>query len=370
MKKYLISGIPPSHGGVGYLMYELESLAIKNGYEVIYPIHTNESIRQKLFNPIFIIKEVSKRFYSKLKYLKKIKKIINSEVILIHPQTIGYKQFINLINLNKKIKVYVMDNSFFCIKSYNVLNGSECLKCLNNLDSCDKYCKPFPSKYEKQENLTYLKKYKKDSKKVSFYAQNTSQAKLIKKHFGNDTDVKVVGMKTGEKFESIVTNDEHKEYDIVFHGSNHEAKGIDYVIELAKLLPNLSLYIPSKLDNENLPKNITHENITWSTGLREIIVNAKLILNPSIWSAPVEGALLKSIYYNGNVAGVTTEYGFINDIPDNVLLKLSANIKLAKKQVEDFFINSQSYEAKSKVWLEQFFEKECNLSKLFEVLND
>ena len=37
MKKYLVSGIGPSHGGVGYLMYELERIALKNNYELVYP---------------------------------------------------------------------------------------------------------------------------------------------------------------------------------------------------------------------------------------------------------------------------------------------------------------------------------------------
>ena len=54
---------------------------------------------------------------------------------------------------------------------------------------------------------------------------------------------------------------------------------------------------------------------------------------------------------------------------DNVLLKLSPNVKLAKNQIEDFFISSQSYEAESKAWLDEFIGKECNLSKLFEVIN-
>ncbi len=233
------------------------------------------------------------------------------------------------------------------------------------MDNCNKLCSSFPVKYEKKRNIFYLNEYKKYSKKIHFFAQNESQLKLIKNHFGKESKVSVIGMRTGEKFELASIKNKCEKYDIVYHGLDIEAKGINYVVELAKLLPSISFFIPSRLNKINLPRNIIHENVTWNTGLKDIVVNAKLVLNPSIWSAPVEGALLKSIYYNGNVAGVYTKYGFINDIPDNVILKLSIDIQKAKKQIEDFFNNGNDLKKNSKIWIGNYLDNKCKIEKLF-----
>jgi hypothetical protein len=62
---------------------------------------------------------------------------------------------------------------------------------------------------------------------------------------------------------------------------------------------------------------------TWETGLKEKIINSKIVLNPSLWSSPVEGALLKSIKYNGCVSVANILSSFINEIPDDICLKLN-----------------------------------------------
>ena len=364
MKKYLISGISPSFGGVGYLMYNLEKLATDSDYTSIYPRYKNKNIKKDITNPLFILKELSNRFLSKFTFNKSLKKIKNSEVILIHPQTIGYENFFELVKNNTQVKVYVMDNSFFCINSYNVLDNKECFKCLNNINNCDIRCESFPVKINKDSNQNYLKEYKHYSNKIKFYAQNRSQALLLQKHFGIDTDITVIGMKTGETFH--LNTKQTTQYDIVFHGSNVEAKGIDYMIELAKILPQYSFFIPSHLQINNLPQNITHQNISWSTGLEDLVINARLVMNPSIWSAPVEGALLKSVYYNGNVGVVDTEFGFVNDISDENLLKLSSDVKKAKLQIEQFFDNKTDLKGNSQKWLANYLEHECNLELLFQ----
>lgn len=368
MKKYLISGIAPSLGGVGYLMQNLEKLAVTYKYEVVYPKHINKNIRKNLFNPFVIIKEVFKRRKSKSTFVSELKTIKNSEVILIHPQTIGYVNFLELLKSNKVIKIYVMDNSFFCIKSYNVLNGTECLKCLNDVDALDKSCMPFPINYDKDKNISYLKSYQKFSSKIIFYTQNNKQSDLVKKHFGGKIKICQIGLKTGEYFENNFLRDKAQQYDVVYHGANVEAKGFLYFVELAKRMPDIMFFLPynpDKLPYDTLPDNLICKDMTWNTGLKEMVINAKLVLCPSLWSAPIEGALLKSIHYNGNVGIVKTEYGFGNDIPNDILLKLSPDIYDATVQIYHFFKNEIDLSGKSKIWLDDFIRQDCTLDYLF-----
>ncbi len=366
MKKYLISGIPPSHGGVGYLMYILVELAVTNRYEVVMPKRVNKSVKKSFNNTCNLLKEFYKRKRTVSSFKKEISTIKNSEIILIHPQTIGYKDFIALIKNNNIVKVYVMDNSFFCINSYNVLDNKECLKCLGNLNNCDEKCQAFPVKYKKDDNLTCLKELQRYSKKILFYAQNDSQSKLLKVHFGENTNIKVIGMKTNEIIQEKNTIEKTISYDIVYHGSVHEAKGIHYLIDLARKLPKYLFFVPSVLSFKNLPQNIIHRNMTWNNGLKEIIASARLVMNPSLWSAPIEGALLKSIYYNGNVAVVKTDYGYINDIPNDVLLKLSSSTSVASREIEIFFKEKLSLKKESSIWIKYFFSDYCNLNLLYE----
>jgi len=368
MKKYLISGIPPSDGGVGYLMERLVKIASFYNYENIYPRYINHSLMQ-LRNPFKIFREILNRKQSNKQFINKLNKIKQSEVILIHPQSIGYKNFLKLIKNNTIIKVYIMDNSFFCIKSYNSLHNHECLKCIHNLTDCDSSCTPFPYKYKKEQNIEYLKSYKQYAKNIHFFAQNKSQADLLKIHFGSNTNVKIIGMKTGEIFKPYHKN-KTLEYDIVFHGGNREAKGINYILELMKNLSEYTILIPyNKEDvnyNEKYHQHIVFKSMNWNTGLKEAVINARLVINPSIWSAPVEGALLKSIYYNGNVAVLSSQYGFINDIPDKCLIRLTSDIEKSALLIKNFLDTNDNIENESKNWLKIFLKTDCNLEELFK----
>lgn len=368
MKKYLISGIGPSQSGVGYLMQNLENLAYDYNYESIYPKHINRSIRKNRFNPFFVIAEIFKRRKSSNDFITRLKTIKNSEVILIHPQSIGYRNFIDLVKNNKVIKTYVMDNSFFCIKSYNILDGIECLKCLNNVDAVETSCTPFPINYDKNKNINYLKSFQDFASKIIFYTQNNKQSELVKKHFGKRIKVCQIGLKTGEYLENDFLKGQTQQYDVVYHGANVEAKGFLYFIELAKKMDDMNFFIPynrEDLPYSVLPNNLTCKSMTWNSGLKEIVINAKLVLCPSLWSNPIEGALLKSIHYNGNVGIVKTEYGFVNDIPNNMVLKLSNEVESAREQIYDFFTNKIDLSQESRRWLNNFISQDCNLNYLF-----
>ena len=83
--------------------------------------------KKKYFN--FLL-EILKRNLDNLIFYLKVIVIKDSKILLLHPQTIGFKLFFK-INKRNKIYYYIMDNSFFCVRSYNVhpVLGNECLQC-------------------------------------------------------------------------------------------------------------------------------------------------------------------------------------------------------------------------------------------------
>lgn len=101
-------------------------------------------------------------------------------------------------------------------------------------------------------------------------------------------------------------------------------------------------------------KNIDFISMTWETGLKNAIVSSKIILNPSLWSSPVEGAFLKSIKFNGCVAVVPTDFSFQKEIPTDVIIHLDECID-SSVQILINIINSQGllklYKQNSSEWL-------------------
>ena len=61
------------------------------------------------------------------------------------------------------------------------------------------------------------------------------------------------------------------------------------------------------------------------------------MINPSMWSAPIEGALIKSSCNNPNIATVITQYGF-ETVFDGAInhLHLSSDAIVAARQISNF----------------------------------
>ena len=199
-------------------------------------------------------------FSSRLFFIK------NSKVLLIHPQTIGFNLFFRLKKHNK-IFYYVMDNSFFCVRSYNThpIQNKECLQCLDVLKPLAE-CKPSPVSMSLNQNLKHLKMLKNESISILFLSQNKNQKSLLKLHFGDSVKVRIIGMDTNEVHKKTTLNiKEFPSYDVVFHGSSLIAKGILYFIELAINLPNYTFFVPdskenlAKVFNSFPPNNVTCE---------------------------------------------------------------------------------------------------------------
>lgn len=346
-KKYLISGLPPSTGGVGRLMQNLIPEAKKNGYAVIHRRQAT-SIRAlaKKLNFIGLIKETIERFSDNLNYTKSLCALKNSEIIILHPQSISLP-LINKILKKNKVSFYVMDNSFFCMRSYNnnPLTGKECLKCITSLENAEIICKPWPSKYKKNSYIREINQIRFNSKTITFLAQNELQSNLLKQFYGKNVTTKIVGLNTGELEKCFIESNNISQkpiYDFVFHGASHIAKGLEFVIELATAMPQRTFFIPDDLQNiektlnrkiENI--NISYSKCNWETGLKSAILNCKIVLNLSVWSAPIEGALLKSVVLHPKVATIETEFGFEKELSQVLpIIRLPHNTKDASLMLE------------------------------------
>lgn len=355
MSKYLISGIAPGKGGVGALIKSLDSRKKAFGYNSIYVRNPSVSITSLLKKRKMIDFSISLVLWAWSLFIAQIRMLLmyKNKIILIYPQYFN-SYILAILVRNNDVALYVMDNSFFCIKSYNYLEGEECIKCIESINAIDKSCSPFPKIRPTKSAINKIKKLKLISQDMFFLAQNYQQLVLLKKTFGNGVSGEVVGMNTGEFCHQSMTS-KGCEYDIVYHGGDNEAKGIIFVLELAKHLKQYSFFLPVSLKLSGFKlSNVYFKECTWSSGLKEITQNAKLILCPSIWSSPIEGALLKSIAYNGNVAVYDNNYGFQNDIDSKVLLRLNSNIQLSSEIVDEFIKSGYDNSFYAKKWLRSY----------------
>lgn len=320
----IISGLPPSKGGVGRLV----SYLISQNKKVIYKGAT-DSIKKSFYshNYMICIISVIKRILFEIKFFIEVVLSTGKDVILIHPQSIGYVKFIYLIIFCNS-RLYVMDCSFFCIKSYNyhIKAHGECLRCLkfNNKPFSD--CIPSPVKMQVLTNLLYLKIIYRLKCKIKFLAQNQSQSRLLKEHFGQKINIEVVGLNTGELDMDISVHPIVKKYDVVFHGSLDDCKGLIYFLKFARFVPQLKFFVP--YSKEDVLKSIKEPSLVhlsntiyygchWETGLKSIVKNSTVTMVPSCWSMPIEGALIKSLYYGRFVIVKKTKYGYDNDLFDS-----------------------------------------------------
>lgn len=367
-KKILVSGIAPSNSGAGRLMKRIVPHARQFDFSIVCR-RQNESLRKMLEGKCLLaaVKELAARKIDSLIFLVRTLLIRNSKVLFMHPQSTGFEILFKLIKTNQ-VYFYVMDNSFFCLRSYNnhPVTHTECLICVNNSANALSQCMPFPVNYPRSKNIEYLKKLKIVSKEVFFLAQNEKQKELLQMHFGNDIHCAVVGLDTGEVVQQPVglepTQSNDTSYDLVFHGAVHLAKGVGYFIELANLLPEYSCFLPSSrrvvehaLGKEITTKNIVFDECTWETGLKNAVKSAKLVINPSLWSSPIEGALLKSISFNGNVAVVETQYGFSREVASGCnILMLPLNTAMAAQKIRQFLEEGADISKNTKTWLNNF----------------
>ena len=377
---YVYSGIEPGEKGAGnFVLFFLNKLKNNNIHFKLLYNQTPDGKFVKLVKKLGLITFFKTFFYKIIQIFPK-SKIENVEVILFHPQSIGLDIVTNIIKKNK-VYFYVLDNFLFCKKSYNYIQGNgPCISCLKDRNAHIEYkCNFFPNNYGQDQYDNFIYEIKKNLKNISFLTQNDNQSKLLVKNFGKDIIINEVGMLIDLPKIKTKASTIYKNYDFLYHNTLTEAKGLLYFIELASYLMDYSFVIPySKQQVKKiLPElkeynNLEFLSVTWNTGLLHILENCKIVINPSLWSSPVEGALLKSIFYNGTVAVVDIEYSFQQELPNNVVIKLTKDIEESKEMLLDI-INSKQKISQikkiSKTWYNEYIERSNHSLDLF-ILNE
>jgi len=379
MNNVLISGLPPSaETGVGRLMQTLEPLALKKGYRVLSRPerpHVKKLLRKG--QVLLLILSLLRWPWAVLSFYFRLRKIAGAHVLVLHPQTLGWRSFFQLSDVNE-VSLFLVDNSYFCIRSYNHLPGTygECLRCLEGFEHCHPDCRPFPVPYSRQENFAYLERFKQIAPNLSFWFQNRRQKELLEKYVGLNVGGEVVGL-TLDEFHAKLDEDArfaHEGFyeEVVFHGAPQEAKGVLYALELARALDPVRFTFPFErkrllklAPGLMIPENVNFVPMTWENGLREKVINAKVVLCPSQWSAPIEGALVKSLLFNGNVAIYETKYGYAGELPDWLITKLGSNMGAASRDIRKMFDVDIEARMRVRAWMKNHLENEVSLEKIF-----
>ncbi|NEP77378.1 MAG: hypothetical protein F6K39_03825 [Okeania sp. SIO3B3] len=271
-------------------------------------------------------------------------------VIMLHPQTLGYYWCTSFLSRRKKpLWMYVLDASFFCIRSYNHIPGENgaCLRCLgrDNAPAKKMGCPNFPLPQKGSTQFLAALRKAAQSGHVRFLTQCESYNSLLKQHFGSSAQVHQTGLWVD--FEDLAEAVDKKRLSpsssqtVVFHASPLDPKGIRWALQLAEACPGLTFLFPFEkchLDSLNTgspPANARFEDMSWETGLRKAVEDSLLTLNPSLWSSPIEGALVKSIAHAPATAAVDEPTAYSASIPDTVLLKLPADAVQAGQILKD-----------------------------------
>jgi len=363
MHIFFISGIPADNSGTGRFVQTLAKQS-RNCKDVTISILYNTHKNKNLLNEVLHFQDV----------------IDADHVVLLHPQTLGFRWCIEfLLRRKKRTWIYILDASFFCIRSYNHVPGefSACLRCLDGKFgwALRLQCPVFPIHQEDAIAFLVFLKKKVQASQVALFAQNFSYKKLLHIHFGDNAIVRTVGMWAAD-FDDLLaqTNREKNQespapsFDIVFHGNAHPAKGTVWTNVLARFMAKRSFLFPFLKGFDKMAympqENTYFSNMNWSSGLANQISRSPITLCPSLWSAPIEGALVKSIF-TGNLVGVVQEStSFSNEISENIIMKLPQDPENAAAMINEIFQRNISLDNNAKSdWIKQFITQNKNVLK-------
>ena len=68
--------------------------------------------------------------------------------------------------------------------------------------------------------------------------------------------------------------------------------------------------------------------------MREAMAASRMVMVPSLWSAPIEGALIKSLITNDRVAILDNDSAFQSELPHEAVLRLSGDPVQAARQLQ------------------------------------
>lgn len=335
MRTLFIAAIPPGYGGAGdYLDIVLKKY---KGSLLIYPrVPKGTDIIQKILIKLQLY--INNIFVLILLTLKLV-----DRTVIYHPQSIGFRFTTFILRNSRIIEYYVLDNSFFCQQSYNQINSRECIDCLE-IYNARKECVIFPRQQKISEYREFIDEMRHSVEKILFITQTNQQVNLLEARFGGIRFVK--NKMIVDSFYRIQAYErKEKTFDFCFHGNLHEAKGYSYTLKLAIELKELSFFIPGKIltDYRKIDNVITRE-LSWSDGLEAVLNDSKIILCPSVWSAPIEAAVIKSLLLKKPVAIMDSSFGIANEIPKDCVIILKGNIVTDARQLKNLLLNREYLE--------------------------
>jgi hypothetical protein len=338
----VLSGVGPGYTGVGHLIAHL--LRTKRPGDRIF-WHQEKSSPPRLLLQrrqfISLTVECGRRVWSRIRWSANKRRLASYEghLVLIHPQTLGCGFTLDLMKRRTSTDLYVMDNAGFCRSSYNHREGATCTACLgtDGAPGREKACPVFPERDPAADRLVReLPELSRDGR-VRFLVQNLKQAELLRRHCGSSARIACVGLWADDWDESAGGQDlpSSEVVDVVFHGNDVAAKGSRWSIELARRMPKRRFFFPFPVPDGILPPaNAIFEPCNWSTGLRARVHSAAITLVPSLWSATIEGALVKSLVQARGVAVVEQPGSYAQELPPGTCLVLQHDLGAAAETLE------------------------------------
>jgi hypothetical protein len=355
MNKIIISGLEPGFGGVPRFLEYLDS-----SIEIICP-RTTENKKN-------LLDKIKKYFIFLLQVIKNNR----NHAIIMHHNSIPTLFLILIYIIYKKVEYFAIDNSYFCNKSYNVLNDKACFSCLGNsgVSAIRNNCKNFPA--NKNAFSAFIERYiiRRFCINSTIYSLSDASSSLINQVFPKSDPVSI-GFSTIELRKELSLynkkNFPNRKY-FVFHGSNNEAKGFLYSLALANEMKEYEFIFPMPKPAQTITSsNCRFIDMRWESGLREYLSNALFILCPSTWTYTPEAAMLKSFILNDNVGYFDIKNSFSEDIPNDLGVKLSGDTFIDARKIEKK-IRSSNNNNKGKEFVRKFLDKSENLINI-HILN-
>jgi hypothetical protein len=327
----VVSGLGPGPTGVGRMVSGLLR-ALPPGTRFLHRRRESRSLRALVVGarPLAAWSEWQARrsWAAAWRYWDGDRIAAHPRMILIHPQSLGIRWTMDLIRRRATTTLFAADASFFCLQSYNHRAGAPCLDCLGTDGGPARQhgCRPFPEADPDAHLLSGALRQASAAGKLRVLTQNTAQDGLVRRHLGPQAEVIRVGLWSPDWDDPVPPAGDAIPHDIVFHGNDVEAKGSRWALQVAAAMPEASFLFPYAAPaGLAAPANAHFVPCSWEGGLGSAVAAARIVLVPSLWSAPIEGALVKSMLQGRLVATVACEGAWSEEIPDRLRLRLDPN---------------------------------------------
>lgn len=336
----LLSGIGPGYTGVGRVVSHLQA---DPRVDLRWVRHKGRSMAEAIRrgSPASAAREVVQRARASVRWRRERRLRLwldHPRLVLIHPQTIGASWVLDLVGRRERTDVFVVDASYFCRSSYNHRAGGACLDCLGTRGgpALAAGCRRFPVDDPAVDRLVTELPALAAAGRVRFFVQNATAAHLLRRHCGAQAEVGIVGLWADEWLEPPPeVGLSPRAWDVVFHGADEPAKGSRWALRLAADCPGRRFLFPfARPRAVAAPANADFVACNWTSGLGREVARAGLVLNPSLWSAPIEGALVKSLRWGRRVAVAPAAGSYGSELPDGLVLRLPEDVAAAAVAVE------------------------------------